>query len=50
MNYVIGKVDMTLATFYQSDCSENIIDSLQVSKVFESILNRVPIRNPRLQH
>lgn len=50
MNYVIGKVDMTLATFYQSDCSENIIDSLQVSKVFESILNRVPIRNPRLQY
>lgn len=50
MQYVIGKVDMTLATFYQSDCSENIIDALQLAKVFEPILKRVPARNPRLQY
>lgn len=49
MEYVIGKVDMTLETFYQSDCSAEVLADLKLATIFEPILKRQPTRNPRLQ-
>lgn len=49
MDYIIGRVDMPFETFYQSDCSIEVLASLTLAPIFEPILKRHPARNPRVQ-